>query len=115
MFALFEITDKGSSWLGPLIASVILQQTGMIRPVLIYLLCAMVLPALLLHSLDLSEALRTARIGTKGGGEGGDEIGDEGGSGGGAGVDSVELLVMGRGSAGPEVDAERVQAAAATR
>jgi hypothetical protein len=34
--------SKGSSWLGPLVASVILQQTGKIRPVLIYLLCAMV-------------------------------------------------------------------------
>ena len=61
MFALFEITDKGSSWLGPLVASIIIQQTGKIRPVLIYLLCAMVLPALLLHRLDLSGAIASAR------------------------------------------------------
>lgn len=61
MFALFEITDKGSSWLGPLVASIILQQTGKIRPVLIYLLCAMVLPALLLHRLDLTESIKSAR------------------------------------------------------
>uniref|UniRef100_A0A7S0XG84 Autophagy-related protein n=1 Tax=Mantoniella antarctica TaxID=81844 RepID=A0A7S0XG84_9CHLO len=75
MFALFEITDKGSSWLGPLVASVILQMTGKIRPVLIYLLCAMVLPALLLHHLDLSEVIKSARTrtgtdGDKGEGEG---------------------------------------------
>ena len=56
MFALFEITDKGSSWLGPLVASLIVQTTGSIRPVLLYLLCAMVAPAIILHFLELKTA-----------------------------------------------------------
>ena len=43
MFALFEITDKGSSWMGPLIAGAIVQSTGKIRPVL-PLLAAMIPP-----------------------------------------------------------------------
>lgn len=75
MFALFEITDKGSSWLGPLVASIILQQTGKIRPVLIYLLCAMILPALFLHFLDLSGSIKSARLASEAdaGAEGGDK------------------------------------------
>ena len=73
MFALFEITDKGSSWLGPLVTSIILQQTGKIRPVLIYLLCAMVLPALMLHHLDLSGSIESARMGAKKSSGGGEE------------------------------------------
>jgi UMF1 family MFS transporter len=61
MFALFEITDKGSSWMGPLIAASVVQTTGKIRPVLIYLLCAMVLPGGLLHALDLEPSIRAAK------------------------------------------------------
>ena len=61
MFALFEITDKGSSWLGPLIASVVVQTTGKIRPVLLYLLAAMVLPGAMLHFLDLTESIKNAK------------------------------------------------------
>ena len=81
MFALFEITDKGSSWLGPLVAAAVRQQvslfyfllwairltrvfclqTGRIRPTLFYLLAAMVLPGLALHALDLTESIENAR------------------------------------------------------
>ena len=61
MFALFEITDKGSSWMGPLIAASVVQTTGKIRPVLIYLLCAMVLPGGLLYALDLEPSIKAAK------------------------------------------------------
>lgn len=61
MFALFEITDKGSSWLGPLVAALIVQETGRVRPVLLYLLCAMVFPGAALHFLDLEESIKSAR------------------------------------------------------
>ena len=61
MFALFEITDKGSSWMGPLIAASVVQTTGKVRPVLIYLLCAMVLPGGLLHGLDLEPSIKAAK------------------------------------------------------
>ena len=68
MFALFEITDKGSSWLGPLISAVVVQTTGRIRPVLLYLLLAMVLPGGMLHFLDLTQSIKAAK---------GDVVGDE--------------------------------------
>ena len=61
MFALFEITDKGSSWLGPMVAAAVRQRTGRIRPTLFYLLAAMVLPGLALQALDLTESIENAR------------------------------------------------------
>ena len=62
MFALFEITDKRLVVDGAAHrrASVV-QTTGKIRPVLIYLLCAMVLPGGLLHALDLEPSIRAAK------------------------------------------------------
>jgi hypothetical protein len=48
--------------LGPLIAASVVQTTGKIRPVLLYLLCAMVLPGGLLHLLDLEPSVRAARL-----------------------------------------------------
>jgi len=48
-FSLYEITDKGSSWLGPLVTSVIVWTTGSIRYSLIYLIIVMIVPAALLH------------------------------------------------------------------
>ena len=61
MFALFEITDKGSSWLGPMVAAAVRQRTGRIRPTLFYLLAAMVLPGAALQALNLTESIENAR------------------------------------------------------
>jgi len=59
MFALFEITDKGSSWLGPLVAASIVSGTGKIRPMLIYLACELIIPALIVRSLTLKPLSRS--------------------------------------------------------
>ena len=65
-FSLFEITDKGSSWLGPLIASLLIQATGSIRYSLIYLICVMIAPALLLFKVDVEEGAKQAGRGAAG-------------------------------------------------
>lgn len=48
-FALYEITDRGSSWLGPLVAAAILQVASNANMVFLYLTPMVVLPALALH------------------------------------------------------------------
>ena len=58
MFALFEITDKGSSWLGPLVAASIVSGTGRIRPMLVYLACELIIPALIVHTLHIKPLTR---------------------------------------------------------
>ena len=62
MFALFEITDKGSSWLGPLVAAAIVHATDTIRPMLIYLACELIIPALVISRLNMKQAERTGEI-----------------------------------------------------
>ncbi|KAF4673960.1 hypothetical protein FOL47_009877 [Perkinsus chesapeaki] len=47
-FSLFAITDRGSSWLGPLIIGLIKQSTGSLRGGFIYLLIMTLLPSLAL-------------------------------------------------------------------
>lgn len=59
MFALFEITDKGSSWLGPLVAASIVSGTGKIRPMLVYLACELIIPALIVRSLTIKPLARS--------------------------------------------------------
>jgi hypothetical protein len=63
----------------------VLQYTGKVRPVLIYLLVAMVIPAGLLHRLDLRESIKAARHPKAGEGvmEGDDDDDDDDGGGGG--------------------------------
>ena len=65
-FALVEMTDKGSSWLGPLIASLLIQATGSIRYSLIYLICVMIAPALLHFKVDVEEGAKQAGRGAAG-------------------------------------------------
>lgn len=48
-FSLYEITDKGSSWLGPLVTSIVVWTTGSIRYSLIYLIIVMIVPSILLQ------------------------------------------------------------------
>ena len=51
-FALYEITDKGSSWLGPLVAGELYRATGSIHAGFIYLLAMTILPAMLLLTVN---------------------------------------------------------------
>jgi MFS transporter, UMF1 family len=45
-FSLYEITDKGSSWMGPLIVGIMHGQTGEIRYSFFYILAVMIVPIL---------------------------------------------------------------------
>ena len=45
-FSLYEITDKGSSWMGPLIVGIMHSQTGEIRYSFVYILGVMLIPIL---------------------------------------------------------------------
>ena len=45
-FSLYEITDKGSSWMGPLIVGIMHSQTGEIRYSFLYILAVMLIPIL---------------------------------------------------------------------
>lgn len=46
IFAIYETTDKGSSWLGPLVLSAFAQSVGNVRWIFIYILVMLILPAI---------------------------------------------------------------------
>jgi UMF1 family MFS transporter len=46
-FGLYEITDKGSSWIGPLVVGAITNATGTIRKGFIFLIITMIIPIIL--------------------------------------------------------------------
>jgi len=48
-FSLFEITDRGSSWLTPLISAVLADATGNLRYTFFWVLLVTILPALAIH------------------------------------------------------------------
>lgn len=48
-FSLYGITDRGSSWIGPLIVSIITQTTGTLRYGMVYLAFALMIPTILVH------------------------------------------------------------------
>jgi len=56
-FALYEVTDKGSSWLGPLVVGMIHQSTSSHHMSFIYLLVMTVLPGALLLSVDYHKGM----------------------------------------------------------
>lgn len=51
-FSLFEITDKGSSWMGPIAVGLIQQVTGSIRYGIFYVLIMLTVPLALLWRVD---------------------------------------------------------------
>eukprot|EP00002_Diphylleia_rotans_P005120 TRINITY_DN1416_c0_g1_i4.p1 TRINITY_DN1416_c0_g1~~TRINITY_DN1416_c0_g1_i4.p1 ORF type:complete len:318 (-),score=58.44 TRINITY_DN1416_c0_g1_i4:179-1132(-) len=60
-FGLYEITDKGSSWIGPLLVSVILQGTGSMRWALFVLVVFFLVPYFLLSKVDVESGRMEAR------------------------------------------------------
>eukprot|EP00854_Cymbomonas_tetramitiformis_P019750 gene19750-23625_t len=48
-FAIYEITDKGSSWMGPMVVAIIVQTTDSLRLTNLYLLATMILPGIFLY------------------------------------------------------------------
>lgn len=52
-YALYAITDKGSSIFGPAIVGIIVDRTGEIRPAFWFLACLVGLPAVFLYFVDV--------------------------------------------------------------
>lgn len=61
LFSLYEITDKGSSWLGPLVVAGLFQATGSLRYGFFYLLFTLLAPLVLLLRVDVFEGKLHAR------------------------------------------------------
>jgi UMF1 family MFS transporter len=61
-FALFEITDKGSSWLGPLVVGEVYRVTRSINAGFVYLMAMTAFPALLLLTVDHRKGMRQVRL-----------------------------------------------------
>merc|ERR1719203_1018912 len=58
-FALYEISDKGSSWIGPLVVGILKSATGSIRFSFLYLVLVLVIPILMLvFCIDFVEGAR---------------------------------------------------------
>lgn len=60
-FGFFEVTDKGSSWLGPIVIGVIQQLTGELRFGVFYVFFMMAVPLPFLLRLDVEAGRRDAR------------------------------------------------------
>ncbi|KAL1593444.1 Autophagy protein 22 [Nothophoma quercina] len=61
-FALYAVTDKGSSAFGPALVGWIVDHAGSIRPAFIFLAVLVVLPAPLLWRLDVEKGREDARV-----------------------------------------------------
>ncbi|KAI8867642.1 MFS general substrate transporter [Ramicandelaber brevisporus] len=59
-FSLYGITDKGSSWLGPLCAGAIATATGNMRYAFIFLLAIMLVPMAIVATVDVERGRRDA-------------------------------------------------------
>lgn len=60
-FSLYEVTDKGSTWVGPLAAALIAQVTGDIRYSFIFILGMMILPIFIFRGIDVAKGKEEAR------------------------------------------------------
>lgn len=60
-FGFYEITDKGSAWIGPAIVALLTEWTGQVRFSFIYLLVALLIPAIILRFVDVREGTMQAR------------------------------------------------------
>merc|ERR1719199_2106789 len=60
-FALYEITDKGSSWLGPLVVGEIYRATGVHQYAFVYLIMMTLAPAIFLLTVDLERGMKEVR------------------------------------------------------
>lgn len=69
-FALYAVTDKGSSAVGPTLVGRITDNAGTIRPAFIFLAVLVMLPAPLLWRLDVEKGREDARVMAEGDGQG---------------------------------------------
>jgi len=54
-YALYAITDKGSSAVGPMVVGFIIDATGTIRPAFFFLLALIAIPVPLIHMIDIGK------------------------------------------------------------
>lgn len=59
-FALYEIGEKGTSWLGPLVFAAVADATGSFRPAILSLIAFFVVGGLLLAAVPVGRAIRAA-------------------------------------------------------
>jgi UMF1 family MFS transporter len=78
LFAIYGLTDKGSSWLGPLVAGAIAQATGNVRLTFVYLLAMVVFSMFLLKSVDQALGVADAARGKQAEGAGADDSAHQG-------------------------------------
>ncbi|KAJ1957656.1 Autophagy protein 22 [Dispira parvispora] len=60
-FGLYEITDKGSSWIGPLVSAAISDLTGELRHAFYFLLAMLVIPVFILFFIDVEKGKQEAQ------------------------------------------------------
>lgn len=58
---IIEITDKGSSWLGPLIVGMIAEWTGSLRHSFLFLAGMFIIPLVIFILLDIPKGKKEAR------------------------------------------------------
>ena len=61
-FSLYELTDKGSSWIGPLIAAALTNATGTLRSSFIFLAATFVFGILIFASVDMEKGAKQASL-----------------------------------------------------
>ncbi|KAJ1991718.1 Autophagy protein 22 [Dimargaris cristalligena] len=59
-FGLYEITDKGSSWIGPLVSGAISDLTGELRYAFYFLLAMLAIPVVILYFVDVEKGKKEA-------------------------------------------------------
>lgn len=60
-FSLYEVTDKGSSWMGPLIVAAIYDKTGNFRDAFWFLLAATLLPIPIIWFVNMNRGREAAK------------------------------------------------------
>jgi UMF1 family MFS transporter len=61
-FSLYEITDKGSSWLGPLLVGITRDVSGSMRPAFVILVILLLLPVPILYRVDVLKGKKEALV-----------------------------------------------------
>ncbi len=60
-FSLYNVTDRGSSWIGPAVIAAVINTTGSIRAAFAYPLVMLLVPTVLLHFVDFGKAEAAAK------------------------------------------------------
>lgn len=60
-YSLYNVTDRGSSWIGPAVVATVINTTGSIRLAFAYPLIMLMIPTVLLHFVDFSKAEASAK------------------------------------------------------